>query len=106
RRLWRLLFFVALAVAAVALSARWGLEQGIVGDRIARVVVDGTITTDPRRIKALHDLGEDPQVRAVIVSINSPGGTTAGGEEFYEALSALRSRKPVVAVVQELGASA
>ena len=42
----------------------------------------------------------------MIVAINSPGGTTAGGEELYEALGALRAKKPVVAVVKELGASA
>ena len=42
----------------------------------------------------------------MIVAINSPGGTTAGGEELYEALSALRAKKPVVAVISELGASA
>jgi protease-4 len=42
----------------------------------------------------------------VILSINSPGGTSAGGEELYEAVSKLRAKKPVVTVVNELGASA
>ena len=42
----------------------------------------------------------------MIVAINSPGGTTAGGEELDEALAALRAKKPVVAVISELGASA
>src|SRR6478609_7821790 len=36
----------------------------------------------------------------------SPGGTTAGGEELYEAIGKLRAKKPVVAYVKELGASA
>ena len=42
----------------------------------------------------------------MIVAINSPGGTTAGGEELYEALGQLRAAKPTVAVIKELGASA
>ena len=42
----------------------------------------------------------------MIVAINSPGGTTAGGEELYEALGQLRAAKPTVAVIGELGASA
>ena len=66
----------------------------------------GSITTDKDRLKVLEELGENDQVKAVIVAINSPGGTTAGGEELYEALGKLRAKKPVVAVIDELGASA
>lgn len=106
RRLWRVLAFVALAIAVLALAARFASPNGAVGDRIARVNIDGVIATDPVRLKLLADLAENPQVKAVIVNINSPGGTTAGGEELYEALGALREKKPVVAVIQELGASA
>jgi protease-4 len=106
RTVWRVLFFVALAVAAIAIAGRFALESGGVGDRIARVTVNGTITTDAARLKLLEDIAEDDTVKAVIVSINSPGGTTAGGEELYEALGMLRAKKPVVAVINELGASA
>jgi protease IV len=70
------------------------------------VEVNGTITTSTARLSALRQLAEDDSVRAVIVAINSPGGTTAGGEELYEALLTLAEYKPVVAVVNELGASA
>lgn len=107
RRLWRVLFFVALAIAALAVAGRFALDSSsAVGDRIARIKIDGVIATDPARLKALEELGEDEKVKAVIVAINSPGGTTAGGEELYEALTALRAKKPVVAVIGELGASA
>jgi protease-4 len=106
RSIWRVLFFLALAVAVAAIAGRFALENGAVGDRIARIVVDGTIFTDAGRLRTLKDVGEDPLVRAVVVVINSPGGTTAGGEELYESLSALRAEKPVVAVINELGASA
>lgn len=105
RRLWRVLFFIALGIAALAIAGRFATESGV-GSRIARINIDGVIATDPARLEALVDLGDDPQVQAVIVAINSPGGTTAGGEELYEALGALRAKKPVVAVIQELGASA
>jgi protease-4 len=106
RRLWRILFFLVLAIAVLAVAGRFGLEQTALGDRIARIVVDGTIASDPARLKTLEDIAEDGTVKAVVVEINSPGGTTAGGEELYEALGALRAKKPVVAVIKELGASA
>jgi protease-4 len=103
---WRLLAFVALVVAILALAGRFATEYGISGDEIARVVVDGTITTDPARLKTLEALAANNNVKAVVVAINSPGGTTAGGEELYEALSKVRAKKPVVAYINELGASA
>jgi protease-4 len=106
RRLWRVLFFLALAAAVLAIAGRFALEQGGPGDRIARVSITGTILTDHDRLKVLEEIGDDAAVKAVIVAINSPGGTTAGGEELYEALGALRAKKPVVAVISELGASA
>jgi protease-4 len=103
---WRILFFVALAIAVLALAGRFAMEQNGPGDRIARITVAGTILTSRERLEAITDLAENDAVKAVIVSINSPGGTTAGGEELYEALAVLRAEKPVVAVVSELGASA
>ncbi len=106
RGIWRVLFFIALAVALVAIAGRFALENGAVGDRIARIHIDGTIFTDTERQRVLEEIGKDPLVKAVVAVINSPGGTTAGGEELYEALSALRAQKPVVAVINELGASA
>ena len=37
--------------------------------------------------------------------INSPGGTTAGSEQLYDALVRLKAKKPVVVVVEGLAAS-
>ena len=85
-------------MAVLALAGRFATENGLSGDHIARVVIDGTIATDPARLQTLKDLAKDDTVKAVIVAINSPGGTTAGGEELYEALGTLRAKKPVVAV--------
>ncbi|HWA44001.1 MAG TPA: signal peptide peptidase SppA [Hypericibacter adhaerens] len=103
---WRIVAFVALVVAILAVAGRYATEFGLSGDQIARVVIDGTITTDPNRLKVLERLGEDASVKAVVLAINSPGGTTAGGEELYEAIGKLRAKKPVVAYIKELGASA
>ena len=81
-------------------------ENGI---RLANGGADSVQVADPDAeddVLELTDLAEDDAVKAVIVAINSPGGTTAGGEELYEALGRLRDAKPTVAVIGELGASA
>jgi protease-4 len=104
---WRLIAFVALVVAILAGAGRFATESGLTAhDTIARIKIDGTISTDAARHHLIESIADDEHVKAVIVSINSPGGTTAGGEEIYEDLGLLRSKKPVVAVIDELGASA
>ena len=106
RGLWRVLAFIALAMAVVVGLGRFAMPDRPDGDYVARLVIDGTITTDRARLRAINALAEDDAVKAVIVAINSPGGTTAGGEELSEALGQLRATKPTVAVIGELGASA
>ena len=43
--------------------------------------------------------------RAVIIHVDSPGGTTAGSEQLFNSLSQLREKKPLVVVVDGLAAS-
>jgi len=106
RGLWRVLALLAAVVAVLALVGRFAFEGGPAGDRVARIVIAGTIATDSERMALIEKLIEDESVKAVIVAINSPGGTTAGGEELYEGLRRLAAAKPTVSVIRELGASA
>ncbi len=106
RGLWRILALLAAVIAVLAIFGRFALPETGVGDRIARVVISGTIMTDAARSRVIDELIEDNAVKAVIVAINSPGGTTAGGEELYEDLRRLSAAKPVVSTIDELGASA
>jgi len=103
---WRMVAFVALIAAVLAGTGRFATENGLSGDSIARIEIDGTIASDPARLRVFEAIGDAPDVKAVVIAINSPGGTTAGGEELYEAIGKLRAKKPVVAYVKELGASA
>lgn len=103
---WRLVAFAAAVLAVLAFFGRFALPGGEGGEVVARVTIDGTITTNAARQELLEELIEDDNVKAVIVAINSPGGTTAGGEELYEVLRRLSASKPTVSVIHELGASA
>jgi hypothetical protein len=62
---------------------------------IARVQIDGLIRSDNGRVEALEQL-EKSRAAAVVVHINSPGGTTAGSEQLYAALMRLKAKKPLV----------
>lgn len=86
----------------------WSSRPGV-----AVVVLDGAIVDDGdggdalmagRRVlragpvaAALRSLGDDPQVRAVVLRVNSPGGSVVASERIRRAVEALAKRKPVVA---------
>ena len=106
--LWRLLA-VVLAVLFIALVATGGQRfagSGSLLPHIARVSVSGIITDDRKMLELLDKVGKSSQVRAVILDINSPGGTTTGGEAMYDAIRQLAEKKPVVAVCGTLATSA
>ena len=99
---WRVLALLALVgVVGVGLGRIGWLER----PHVARLTVDGVIVDDPDRNRAVAEAARDPDVTALIVRIDSPGGTIVGGESLYRELRAAASQKPVVAVMSELAAS-
>ena len=111
RRMRRKLTFWRVAAALIALVAIVGAgayaarRTGLPGEQsIARVTIEGLIRSDNDRVAALDRLARS-RAAAVIVHINSPGGTTAGSEQLHDALLRLKEKKPVVVVVEGLCAS-
>ena len=72
---------------------------------IARVTIEGLIRGNRQRVEALERLSESSSAKAVIVHINSPGGTVAGSEELDDSLIRLKAKKPLVVVVDGIAAS-
>jgi protease-4 len=81
-----------------------GALTGQTAGSIARITITGLIRTDQQRVEALERLGKS-RARAVIVHINSPGGTTSGSEQLNDSLTRLKQQKPLVVVVDGLAAS-
>jgi protease-4 len=110
RRKWRRsAFWRGFGVAAVLALLLVGFvgsgDIAAVGDHVARYEVAGLITDDPARDEQLAELADDDSARALLLRINSPGGTTAGSEALFASLRAVAAKKPVVAVMGELAAS-
>lgn len=104
---WRVaaILVVVLAIAAGA-GRLLGDAAGMAGDHIAQVKITGAITEDDELLERLDRIRKAPAVKGVIVTIDSPGGTTAGGEAIYDEIRRLAGDKPVVAQVGTLAASA
>lgn len=104
---WRAAAVVALAAAIGSLAFRSDKMASIAGiHEIARVTVEGTITESRDQLKMLKKLADAEHVDAVLVFVNSPGGTTTGGEALYGALRDIAKKKPVVSQFGTLAASA
>jgi len=106
---WRV-FAILLAIGAVIAvgvglrgQGNGVLTAGTAGS-IARVTITGLIRGDQQRVEALERLARSP-AKAVIVHINSPGGTTSGSEELHDSIKRLKEQKPTVVVVDGLAAS-
>lgn len=106
---WRIATFIVLGLALLSMIG-FGLNKAGLSsastDHIARVTITGVITNDEPMLKLLKELEEDEKVKAVILNISSPGGSTVGGEAIYEAVRELATKKPVTTHVGTLAASA
>lgn len=105
--LWRGLAVIA-ALAVVGFMLFSSVERaGLLGTRqIARVSIEGVITEDRDLLRMLKKIGQSKEVAGVILAVNSPGGTTAGGEALFEALREVAKTKPVVAQFGTVATSA
>jgi protease-4 len=112
RRLRRKLTFWRVSAIVIALVAVAGTAYVLTprnrlfpaGAYIARIKVQGLIRDNRDRSEALDRLSRS-NARAVIVHIDSPGGTTAGSQQLYDSLRLLEAKKPMVVVVDGMAAS-
>ncbi len=106
---WRVVATLIAIIAVVGVAGVWRGSGGAlvqpVTSQISRVTIQGIIRGDQERTRALDNLARSRATRAVIVHIDSPGGTTAGSEELHDALRRVALQKPTVVVVDGMAAS-
>jgi len=119
-RRWKLFFrflFAALILASLSVSLYSLLAGppsvgGEVGPHLGLVRVEGTIDAEGRasaeRInQGLRRAWESPHSEAVVLHINSPGGSPVQSQRIFEEVMRLRGEgdKPIIAVIEDIGAS-
>ena len=105
----KLTFWRVLALTAIGLPLHQRQQQRADGvieeDHIARVRINDFILGRQEKIDLIDKLAENKNARAVIVRINSPGGTTSGSEAIYKALRRVAEKKPVITVMDGIATS-
>lgn len=107
-------FFLFLVVSGALFmwksSDGWESESGSSGalfsagkGAVGVVELNGVIMDSKKILKYLKDFKEDSSVKAVVMRLNSPGGSVAPSQEIYEAVRQLG--KPVVASMSSVAAS-
>lgn len=102
--LWRTLFFVILALCIIFSGINNLTKKQ--SQYIARVTISGDISQNSYDTKKLQLLANSQNVNAVILNINSPGGTAFAGEDLYHRIKQIAQKKPTVAVIQTIATSA
>jgi protease IV len=105
--LWRVLAVVGGVIALVGLAVGVIGRTELIGSgaHVARVTIGGVITGDRPLLQMLERIGNQKSASAVLVVVNSPGGTVPGSEALHEGIRRLSEKKPVVAVVNNMAAS-
>jgi protease-4 len=102
---WRVVAFIVVILAILGVAYRFSGSGGIPGQpHIARLAITGVITGDEATLKTIREIA-DSNAAAVVLTIESPGGTTTGAELLFDELRRLAAKKPVVAVVGTMAAS-
>ena len=120
-RRWKTFFQLALIgipllgtiAYVIFFTSAMGFQWGPFGSVVGVVRIDGEISAQSvasakRVVPILEKAFANPSVKAVVLSIDSPGGSPAESERIYTAIENLKRKhqKPVVAVINNMGASA
>lgn len=116
-----LLLFAVITAAAWFIAPYWSYGGSSVGgERIALIHVEGMITgstgggsllygesvaSSVTLCERLYSARDDEDVKAVLMRVNSPGGSAAASDEIYRAVAALSAEKPVVVSMGDVAAS-
>jgi protease-4 len=103
---WRSLAIAAAVLALFAIGLSGDQWSSLGSKQIARVSISGTITEDRDQLELLKKIADSDNAAALLVYVNSPGGTTTGGEALFASLREVAKKKPVVAQFGTVAASA
>lgn len=103
--------FVALVVGLSKIFEAEEKNSGLmeafdIGSKIGVIPIEGTIMTSDEILKDLRKFQKKSSIKAIVLRINSPGGAVAPAQEIYREIERTKKKKPVVASMETVGASA
>lgn len=94
-----------MVMAAIFSGSEIKLSESFGGKRVGLLEVKGVISDSQPFIRQLDEFRQNPDITAIVVRVDSPGGGVAPSQEIYEALRETRGEKPVVVSMGAVAAS-
>jgi len=104
--LWRVLSIIALVFGLIAMSGDMAEWSYFKKPYIARILIEDVIRDDIDLLNKINKIKNSKEIKAVIIHIDSPGGTAVGGEQLYKSIKDLSAEKPVVTLMRTMATSA
>ena len=98
-------FFFAIFSIALVFKFFFDVGSDVIGDSVALIKIEDVIVEDDHRSKVLKEIANDSSILAVVVRLNSPGGTIVGSEILLKDLIAIKKNKPLVVLMDSVAAS-
>ena len=98
-------FFFAIFSIALIFKLFFDAGSDVIGDSVALIKIEDVIVEDDHRSKILKEMADDSSILAVVVRLNSPGGTIVGSEILFKELLAIKKNKPLVVLMDSVSAS-
>ncbi len=98
--------FLLTVLIIIALMVSGLIARIPVGDRVAVLRISGVVVNPIPIVKKIEKLRRDKSVKALVVRVDSPGGSVGASQEIYRALERFRAEgKPVVVSMGNVAAS-
>lgn len=101
--IWKIITLLLLIVLFSTLFAN--NDNVSSSEYIARINITGLIEEDSKRAEKIRRIADNKRIKAVLIKINSGGGTTYGSEELYNALKYVADKKPTISLIGTMAAS-
>ena len=103
------------AVTAKQMVANASKQTATAGDKVAILYASGEIATEAEgandgiyynnMIKDIRAIADDENIKALVLRVNSPGGSAFASEQIWKALEDLKAKKPLVVSMGDYAAS-
>lgn len=96
------------------LKADHPLDEGDVNKRVAVIIAEGDIVAGEggdgmigadKFVKEMRKIRENDRIKAVVVRINSPGGSSLASDIMWREIQLTKKKKPVIASMSDYAAS-
>ena len=99
---WRIIAIIIVLIAVFGVVFQ---QKKDFFEYIGRININGMIFQDQERLNKIDSIAQDKKVKALIIHVDSPGGSFVGAESLYHLLKKISKIKPVVVVMGDVAAS-